>query len=153
MSTSAISKIMRDHSGIKSLSKIKSPTVRSARWILRLSCYQFEIVCSPGKQNVLADALSRFRCNHRGTDANSHSGFPFLCLKLISLSCKTITSFVNQSKKFQKRADYPAHRTRTLSYILNSDFIERFGDDRTHSLPVEAKSIWPDLLVETHELT
>ena len=51
--------IYTDHSALKWLMNIKLSAGRLARWALLLQAYQFRIFHRPGKQNKVADALSR----------------------------------------------------------------------------------------------
>ncbi|KAL7725192.1 hypothetical protein ACLKA6_017348 [Drosophila palustris] len=51
--------VVTDHLALKWLNSIDNPTGRIARWALELKQYQFDIHYRRGKQNVVADALSR----------------------------------------------------------------------------------------------
>jgi hypothetical protein len=48
-----------DHKGLIYLLKQKDLTGRQARWLEKISEFDFEVVYVPGEQNILADALSR----------------------------------------------------------------------------------------------
>lgn len=48
-----------DHQPLKWLLSIKTPTGRLARWALELQSYNLKIEYTPGKNNVVADTLSR----------------------------------------------------------------------------------------------
>lgn len=52
-------KIESDHSSLIWLKNLKNPSPRVARWIVKLSMYDFEIVHRKGANNNVADALSR----------------------------------------------------------------------------------------------
>lgn len=52
-------KVYTDHSSLKWLVSLKSPTGRLARWAIRLSQYNFEVAYRKGSENTAADALSR----------------------------------------------------------------------------------------------
>ena len=51
--------ILTDHQPLKWLFTLKSPTGRLARWALLLQTFNLTFTFMPGKQNVIADALSR----------------------------------------------------------------------------------------------
>ncbi|KAL7726226.1 hypothetical protein ACLKA6_001630 [Drosophila palustris] len=51
--------VVTDHLALKWLNSIDNPTGRIARWALELQQYQFDIHYRRGKQNIVADALSR----------------------------------------------------------------------------------------------
>lgn len=54
--------ILTDHQPLKWLFALKSPTGRLARWSLLLQSYNLRFEYTPGKQNVIADTLSRPPC-------------------------------------------------------------------------------------------
>lgn len=54
--------IFCDNSALQFLDRIKSPSNRLARWALRLQPFKFNVVHKSGKDNELADALSRICC-------------------------------------------------------------------------------------------
>lgn len=60
--------IETDHNPLVWLSKIKEPNSRLVRWKLKLEEYNFEIKYRKGKENYVADALSRIEININETD-------------------------------------------------------------------------------------
>ena len=54
--------IRTDHGALKWLMEFKDPEGQIARWIQRMSIYQFNIIHRPGSQHGNSDALSRIPC-------------------------------------------------------------------------------------------
>jgi aminopeptidase N len=52
-------KVRRDHQSLKFLLEHKARTVLLQRWVLKLLEYDFVIECKKGKENRVANALSR----------------------------------------------------------------------------------------------
>lgn len=53
--------IVTDHASLQWFYKLKNPSGRLARWSMRLSQFDFDIVHRKGKENVVPDALSRIK--------------------------------------------------------------------------------------------
>ena len=51
--------VITDHQCLKYLQSFKNPNSRIVRWLLALQDFSFEIVYRSGKENGVADALSR----------------------------------------------------------------------------------------------
>lgn len=65
--------IETDHNPLVWLSKIKEPNSRLIRWRLKLEEFNYEIKYTKGKENSVADALSRIEVNvHETNDAQSN---------------------------------------------------------------------------------
>jgi len=56
-------KWITDHKGLMHLLNQKNLSGRQARWIEKISSFDFEVVYVPGTENVVADALSRIYSN------------------------------------------------------------------------------------------
>lgn len=65
--------ILSDHKPLVWLSNIKEPNMKLQRWKIRLNEYDYQIKYLPGKENNVADALSRIKIeeNFLGEDAIS----------------------------------------------------------------------------------
>ena len=61
--------IETDHNPLVWLSKIKEPNSRLTRWRLKLEEFDYQIKYKKGKENVVADALSRIEVNALETDS------------------------------------------------------------------------------------
>lgn len=59
--------VKSDHQPLRWLMSLKSPSGRLARWALSLQPYDLQIEYVPGKQNALADTLSRPFCHNKDT--------------------------------------------------------------------------------------
>lgn len=55
-------KLYTDHKPLTYIFNLKTPNSKLIRWKLDLEEYDYEIIHKPGKQNVVADALSRVNC-------------------------------------------------------------------------------------------
>ena len=56
--------VATDHQPLKWLLSLKTPTGRLARWALTIQAYNIKLEYIPGKQNLVADMLSRPPCSH-----------------------------------------------------------------------------------------
>jgi transposase InsO family protein len=64
-----------DHKGLIHLLKQKNLTGRQARWIEKISEFDFEIIYVPGTSNILADALSRIYSNDEAGTVRAKSEY------------------------------------------------------------------------------
>lgn len=61
--------VASDCQALQWLLSLKSPTGRLARWALRIQGLNIKIIYTPGKNNVIADTLSRPFCDHDTDDS------------------------------------------------------------------------------------
>jgi hypothetical protein len=66
--------VVTDHSALKWLLGLTESTGRIARWIVKLNDYDFEVQIRPGKDHVVADALSRARMVNAATTNEANVG-------------------------------------------------------------------------------
>lgn len=90
-----------DHQPLTYALNLKTPNTRLVKWRLRLLEYDFEIIHRPGKQNVVADALSRIpeeiNVNEDdSSDANSVHSANTDSSELIECTERPINFFHNQ---------------------------------------------------------
>ena len=68
-------KWLTDHKGLIYLLNQRNLSGRQARWLEKMSTYDFEVVYIPGSENVVADALSRLYANDSPGTTRSKSEF------------------------------------------------------------------------------
>ena len=68
-------KWLTDHKGLTYLLNQKNLSGRQARWLEKMSTFDFEVVYIPGSDNVVADALSRLYANDSPGTVRSRSEF------------------------------------------------------------------------------
>ena len=68
-------KWLTDHKGLTHLLNQKNLSGRQARWLEKISAFDFEVVYIPGSENTLADALSRIYMNDSPGTTRSRAEF------------------------------------------------------------------------------
>ncbi|CAA7269982.1 unnamed protein product [Cyclocybe aegerita] len=131
-----------DHKGLIHLLKQRNLSGRQARWMEKISIFDFEVVYVPGVENILSDALSRIYSNDApGTvralseyTEHNDSGMPMSerALKVISapvlvgLEGEVATFAVNYVRRKNKKAtNSPAETGRPETA---EEFAARVGD-------------------------
>jgi hypothetical protein len=66
-----------DHKGLIYLLNQKNLSGRQARWLEKISSFNFEVVYVPGTENILADALSRIYSDDSPTTTHSLSEYTY----------------------------------------------------------------------------
>ena len=70
-------KWITDHKGLIHLMKQKNLSGRQARWLEKISEFDFEVIYVPGTENVVADALSRLYSNDDSRTVRSRSEYTY----------------------------------------------------------------------------
>lgn len=77
--------VITDHLSLKWLNSIENPTGRLARWALELQQYTFSIHYRKGRNNVVADALSRQPLEHIRRATVQENECPWITKKIASI--------------------------------------------------------------------
>lgn len=86
--------IETDHNPLVWISKIKEPNSRLIRWKLKLEEFNFEIKYKKGKENFVADALSRIEINTHETNQDAQSNAPNVDDTIANLADFDLADFV-----------------------------------------------------------
>lgn len=70
-------KWITDHKGLTHLLNQKNLSGRQARWLEKISSFDFEVVYVPGSDNVVADALSRMYSNEQPGTVRARSEYTY----------------------------------------------------------------------------
>src|SRR6266567_621117 len=70
-------KWITDHKGLIHLMRQKNLSGRQARWLEKISEFDFEVIYVPGTENVVADALSRLYSNDDSQTVRSRSEYTY----------------------------------------------------------------------------
>ncbi|KAJ3499851.1 hypothetical protein NLJ89_g10053 [Agrocybe chaxingu] len=70
-------KWLTDHKGLTHLLNQKNLSGRQARWLEKISSFDFEVVYITGSENVLADSLSRLYSNESGQAPRARSEYTY----------------------------------------------------------------------------
>ncbi|KAI1002674.1 hypothetical protein K3495_g5529 [Podosphaera aphanis] len=74
--------VISDHKNLQSFMRTKKLSRRQARWALCLSQFNFKIINEPGKNNIVADALSRLQLPICTRNHNQYQHIVVICDRL-----------------------------------------------------------------------
>lgn len=129
--------IVTDHASLQWFYKLKNPTGRLARWSIRLSQFDFNIIHRKGKEMVLPDALSRIKIESLDISDNIQDKW---YLKMVENCEKFPHKFPNYSLKDGKlfrhsKNKYNLTSQYTWKQVIPSDdvgpLLKQFHDDPT----------------------
>ena len=112
------------------------------------------MVYRPGKQNALADSLSRFPLEETEEPVlNIHSAPLFFTPKLDLVQMQADDKFCSNILSVLKDPTNSSYRNRMLFYVIKEGVLYRkvIRDNRAHLLLVVPKKLWPQLLEEAHD--
>jgi hypothetical protein len=90
--------VKSDHQNLKTFTTTKTLNARQARWAEELSSYDFVIEHVKGKENVVADALSR-RPDYRDEDIKNEPA----CLFILKMNTIKIITIENHNEELLKK--------------------------------------------------
>lgn len=93
--------IETDHNPLVWLYKIKEPTSRLITWKLKLEEFDFTIVYKKGKENRVADALSRIEINNLEDDASVTPN----CEDIPNISDEDVRQIIDSTRTLTTQAD------------------------------------------------
>lgn len=147
--------VRSDHQPLRWLLTLKSPTGRLARWALALQSFNLTIEYTPGRQNAVADALSRPYQNEPTVDVRS--------VTIIDLPTKTSAEIREAQvadpdlrpilESFQNPGSMECTRWSERGYLTMNGILYRYspeqeGEDAQLVVP---KSCIPDILHHYHD--
>lgn len=148
-------KIITDHAAIVPLLKTKNPIGRLAKWLLRLSPFVFQVVYRPGKENVLADALSRYPVSDTEEPIKKIFIAPLLFISKIDIRelqskdafCNSILEALHKTSPDQAKFD------KSVYYIVKNEVLYRrtFRNNSQQLLLVVPRSLRKAVVSEAHD--
>jgi hypothetical protein len=152
--------LMTDHSGLRYLFDQPKLNVRQARWMALLSEFDFEIKRIKGKENRVADALSRsMKVVHLEAISASESDIKERVKSAQETNAffKTVTSYLKKEPTGIKYEAYQMFNDGLLTYkgrlyILNCDDLKRFIMDELHKIPYIGHPSYQKMITATRKL-
>ena len=135
--------LMIDHCGLRHLFDQPKLNARKSRWMALLSEFNFKIKHIKGKENRVADALSRsIKMIHLSTISTCETNVRERVRNVeeIDVFFKTVTSYLRQEPTGIKYEGYQMLEEGLLTYknrlyIQNCDDLKRFIMDELHKRP------------------
>lgn len=148
--------VLTDHQPLRWLFSLKSPTGRLARWAMLLQSYNLCFNYTPGKQNVIADTLSRPPCSQdictECCECNAvHIDFPRKGLEDFRKSQLEDECLKNIISSFENN-DENVFRHTNRGYIMVDGILYRFcsEQDSENGQLVIPKSLRHEILQKYH---
>lgn len=137
--------LITDHQPLTWLNGLKNPTSRLMRWRVELDEYDFVVKYKPGKQNVIADALSRIKIeeipNSNSFYSSNSNSFPNLITNLPNCASSSKNNS-NSFKQIQSSTFIPAitrAQTTKLNQVEN-EAIENIPDTSTDDKSIQIQT-------------
>lgn len=149
-----------DHQPLKWLLTLKSPSGRLVRWALKLQSFNIQLQYTPGKANVIADALSRPTCKEEDrnqcgvcsvvVDLPARSPADLRRAQLDDLELKKI---VSEMEDVSDADSIGLKRWSERGYFLQQGVLYRYNPDVESEEPqlVVPESLRPEILKECHD--
>lgn len=133
-----------DHNPLVWLSKISDENMRLARWKARLGFFEFNVVHKKGKENKVADALSRIQINNLESDTEDTSSIIANVGEEPDLTDEDIERILNA--QIQDTADVTENPIDSQS---NPETIHSTNDDGGKVIPIseQAVNIFPNRVI------
>ena len=136
-------KVVSDHASLKWMNNLKIKNGRIARWIVRLQCFDFEVIYKKGSLNTVPDALSRIEENED----------ELYDLNAIDFDYKDDVEYLNLIMRIKT---YPQDFSK---YKIENDFVYyykplqdyEFGDHNFQWKLFVPQSVVPDILRKYHD--
>ena len=153
-------KIYCDSQSVVWLLKQKETRGRLARWIMELSKYDFEVFHKPGKENLVADALSRSSnlpevCSSQDLSSNTSGAFPLDKLRQAQREDQDLLPIINFFQTDTSTTGVEAMKL-SLNFVLDENdilyFVRKNSQYAEQSMLLAVPRIMVnDILVANHD--